>query len=709
MDPGPGAHLLRYVGDRVRFVLRISGPAEGWRGMLRTNLGRASAARNELIATLGGGRTFAGLSWRDIPLVATRLGWELDLPLTEVGYFRAKAYLVDHDGRQSWPDGDDLGISVHPDFLRTANTIYCAFPRMFGDGRRARSTRLAPLDDQLLALDKHGYTIIPPSGKLRDLAQAVPHIVTELGCRILQLLPITATPTTYARFGRFGSPYAAQSLTEIDPALVVFDRRTTAIDQFRELTYACHLRNALVFLDVVVNHSGWGSHLQNQRPDWFKREADGTFHSPGAWGNTWEDLVEFDNRHAELWESFAASMLEWCRRGVDGFRCDAGYMVPAEAWQYIISRVRQEFPDTVFLLEGLGGPWEATARLLTEGGMQWAYSELFQSYSGTEISRFLDHSILEGARLGVLVHYSETHDNDRLAKRGRAWSLMRNRLAALSCQSGAWGYTCGVEWLADEKLDVHQSRGLNWGASDNLVPELSDLARLVSDHPCFFDNAAIERLSQVDSPVLALSRISADGLDRVLVLVNTDSDAKHTLELPLARWSELGEPTIDLLGQALPSLRRTDVVTLELGPAAAYCLAPLPQPLGLSGEDYRLMRAQTAWAYSMLREILPEEMIGPCDWRALARWVRADPVRFLAAASHQDPREHPAGAARGAAARQRAARPAAGGALGPGGSLPGGDGAGRALAAGARQGALQRRPACAGRRHWTPCAIPGGR
>ena len=44
----------------------------------------------------------------------------------------------------------------------------------------------------------------------------------------------TPTPTTYARFGRFGSPYAALDLTMIDPALVEFDRRTTGIDQFRE-------------------------------------------------------------------------------------------------------------------------------------------------------------------------------------------------------------------------------------------------------------------------------------------------------------------------------------------------------------------------------------------------------------------------------------------------------------------------------------------
>ena len=31
-------------------------------------------------------------------------------------------------------------------------------------------------------------------------------IVNQLGCRIIHLLPVHPTPTTYARFGRFGSP-----------------------------------------------------------------------------------------------------------------------------------------------------------------------------------------------------------------------------------------------------------------------------------------------------------------------------------------------------------------------------------------------------------------------------------------------------------------------------------------------------------------------
>nr|MBA2479743.1 amylo-alpha-1,6-glucosidase [Planctomycetota bacterium] len=325
MTPYAGERLLRFVGDRVRFSLLVDGMPDGWRGLLRTNLGRAESARNEMIATLGGARSFAGLSWRDIPLIRDRDGWLLDLPLTEVGYFRAKPYAVDAAGVQHWPDGDDIGISVHPDHYRTANTVYCAFVRMFGQGKDARGTRVGQLDDQFAALDKHGYTIIPPSGKLRDLAREIPHIVSTLGCRIIHLLPVCATPTTYARFGRFGSPYAALDLTEIDPALAVFDQRTTVVDQFREVTYAAHLRGARVFLDVVVNHTGWGSRLQNARPEWFKRKADGAFHSPGAWGTTWEDLVELDNRFPALWEEFAESFLTWCRRGVDGFRCDAGY------------------------------------------------------------------------------------------------------------------------------------------------------------------------------------------------------------------------------------------------------------------------------------------------------------------------------------------------------------------------------------------------
>ena len=226
-----------------------------------------------------------------------------------------------------------------------------------------------------------------------------------LDCRILHLLPIHPTPTTYARFGRFGSPYAALDLTAVDPALVEFDKRATGIDQFCELSFAAHSLGARVFIDIVINHTGWGSVLQENSPEFFLKNPDGTFASPGAWGTTWEDLVELKQDSVLLWDKIADALLIWCRRGVDGFRCDAGYKIPVPAWQYIIARVQEEFPETIFLLEGLGGSWDATESLFTEGGMQWAYSELFQNYSGKEVAWYLDYANRQSARVGAYVHY----------------------------------------------------------------------------------------------------------------------------------------------------------------------------------------------------------------------------------------------------------------------------------------------------------------
>ncbi len=650
MKPATGEHLLRFVGDRVHFSVRGAGAASARRALLRTNLGRAAARRREIIAAHAGGAVHAGASWRDVPMQKTGDGWEIELPLAEVGFFKAKACLLDKKNWLHWPEGPDVGIGVHPNFARTANTIYCAFTRLFGPTKNLSSTRDEKLEAQIKPLDGKNFTVIPPSGRLRDLTRRLPHIIHTLGCRVVHLLPVQPAPTTFARFGRFGSPYASLDLTAIDPALVEFDRRTTGVDQFCELTRAAHSLGARVLLDMVINHTGWGSALQEKHPGFFLRQPDGTFTSPGAWGTTWEDLVELKQDDVALWDKIAGALLVWCRRGVDGFRCDAGYKIPVPAWQYIIARVQDEFPEAIFLLEGLGGSWEATVALLTEGGMQWAYSELFQNYSGGQVADYLDYANRQSSRVGTYIHYSETHDNDRLAEKGRAWSLLRNRLCALTSARGGFGFTCGVEWLATEKIHVHGCAGLNWDSRDNLIPELAQLNQLLSNHPCFFDGAKLTRLSAPDSPVYALLRESAEGRDSALVLVNPDVEKGNSLTLESPQESiadrgtgaapvsdlnsEISNFKSDLLGQPLPEISiANDKITFTLAPGACHCLAPTAEPRGLSGDAYRRARAQAAWALEALNKIMPVEMIDDLDWRWLAELVENSPQNFLIAAS----------------------------------------------------------------------------
>ncbi len=646
MTPDAGERRVQFVGDSLRFTLAHPHAREwadaGWTARLRTNLGRAGTIRREIIQSKFEKVPLAGASWRDIPMRWSDNEWQLSLPLTEVGWFKAKPYALDPRGFQHWPHGDDFGVSVHPNWARTANTIYCAFTRMFGETKSLTSTTDLTRKAQMSVLDQLGYTVIPPSGKLRDLTRQLPHIFDTLGCRILHLLPVNPTPATYARFGRFGSPYAAEDLTGIDPALVEFDQRTTGVEQFQELASAVHARGGRVFLDIVINHTGWGSWLQENHPEWFVRKPDGRFESPGAWGNTWEDLVELAQRDPALWEHIADALLTWCRRGVDGFRCDAGYKVPAPAWQHILARVREEFPDTLFLLEGLGGGWGETETLLTEGGMQWAYSELFQEFGPAQVAGYLDHAFKHSHRVGTLVHYSETHDNDRLAKRGRAWSLLRNQLSALASVNGGFGFTCGVEWLCGEKINVHSCRALAWGSESNIVPELARLNALLADHPAFFDGAKLTRVSPSDSAIYALRRDSEEGLDAVLVLVNTDPNSTHTFRLSCEVWMALGDPKFDLLADSgawpsnrFPSLEKAGYGYIELTvrPGAAHCLSATDKPVGLSGDAYRRARAQAAFAFTALAQAQAIERLAALDWRALAAQVDADPRAFLAGLS----------------------------------------------------------------------------
>ncbi len=654
MFPRTGECLVRFVGDVIRFELSpVTKPqnAAGSVARLRTTIGRGDERRREICDAHFHNVPSAGRAWRDLEMKWDGAVWHLDLPLAEVGFFHAKAYLTDEPGWQHWPDGSDVFLNVQPNWCRTANTIYCAFPRMFGPNK-SKATTLNKADEaRWKKLDEQGYTVIPPSGKLRDVIAELPHIFDDLGCRLLHLLPVGPTPTTMAKFGRFGSPYAVQDLTAVDPALVEFDQRTTGIEQFCELTDAVHLKGGRVLLDLVINHTGWGSDIFEKHPEWFVKDPNGKFVSPGAWGNIWEDLVEMQMESTELWDYLANVFLTWCRRGVDGFRCDAGYKVPMIVWQYITARVHTEFPETVFLLEGLGGGWDDTAIRLTEGGMQWAYSELFQNYSSAEVSHYLDHSLKHSKRVGLLFNYSETHDNDRLAKKGREWSLLRNQLCALTSVSGGFGFTNGVEWLAAEQVNVHSARGMSWGSTNHIVAELKKLNHLLATHPCFFDSAFIARISAPADPVLALIRHSPGFKSTVLVLVNLDIKSAATFTLDrskidgaLAAATESSIAALPALLDAIEKRTANELLSGELpeisGPgqktsvklkaAQSVCLALEPVPSESVGADYRAARARAALAFQIALGAGNESLATDLPWTDLAQKIDTDLEGFVA-------------------------------------------------------------------------------
>jgi len=630
--------MVSHRGDRLDFTLEVSGDVGG-RAYLRTNLGRGQVRWQEIIDEVELGRAPRKADWRDLPMEDCGGGrFSISVPLGEVGRYMAKAFFEPVDGGQLvWPSGGDVVVKVEPAYTVCGNSMYSAFVRQFGEGKSEAVTPELP--EGVKALDDADYSVIPPSGKFRDLIGELDHIIGRMGFRIIQLLPIFPVPTTYARMGRFGSPFAALDFMEVEPSLAEFDRKTTPLDQFKELADAVHARQAKLFIDIPINHTGWASWLQTHHPEWFARDAHSEhFQSPGAWGVTWEDLSELDYEERGLWEYIAEVFLFWCKQGVDGFRCDAGYMVPGPVWRYVVAKVRQQYPDTIFFLEGLGGPLQTMEQLLDFANLDWAYSEMFQTEGRDALSHHLGGWASGSQRRGLEVHFAETHDNNRLAASGETYSRLRVALSALASVNGGYGITAGVEWFAQEKILVHGVNALNWGAESNQVEWIQRVNAVLATHPAFAAGADVRVVSVGDGEQIGLVRRAKDS--SVLVLFNLDLErANH------AAWNEESIPPgkcFDLLSDETIDSNR-----MELAPGQVACLCAdraaldkveieigLPQDRALPDEAISVDCEPSA-AFAQRTAALEADV---AHWfgHEVDEWIGNNPYTFCAKAAGMD-------------------------------------------------------------------------
>ena len=629
--------MIKFRGDTLLFSIRLSAQVEGY-AWLRTNIGQAGTTRASVIRHVEEEIPPLGSEWFDIPMRRVdETRFQATLPLAQVGHFEAKCFFMEAGAvRPTWPEGPNVVVNVEPADTCCANIVYNVFVRQFGPNRSGQNKPTSEEAACVRRLDNREYSVIPRSGTFRDLIRELDFIIGHLGCRILQLLPIHPTPTTYGRMGRFGSPYAALNFTGVDPALAEFDPTKTPLEQFTELVDAVHARHGKIILDIAVNHMGWAANLHETHPHWLVRSENGEIQVPGAWGVKWMDLTSLDYSRKDLWQYIARVFLVWCRRGVDGFRCDAGYMIPVPTWTYIVALVRQQFPDTIFFLEGLGGKISVTRDILNRANFNWAYSELFQNYDRDQISQYLPGAIDISERDGLTIHFAETHDNNRLAARSTDYARMRTALCALTSPQGAFGFTNGVEWFAADKIDVHESPSLNWGASPNQVDFIRRLAILLKNHPVFFDAVDLRLIQTGGGNQIVLLRHHRPTGKKLLIVVNLDP------ERPVASsWNQLPDMPVDgyvdlLTGEEVAVDTADGVSRCRLAPAGVYCLSPDRRDLDLlnvSGQGLllpdRLLRQRArAKAMAVYCYYHGTGDVVAVDFDAAAEQLLADPVEY---------------------------------------------------------------------------------
>ena len=184
--------------------------------------------------------------------------------------------------------------------------IYQVLPRLWGRGRF--SDWDASSFDYLhtLGVDYIWYTGVPRHATGRDFVKGNP-----------------------------GSPYAITDWRDVNPYLA--DDPARRLEEFDALVARTHAAGFRVLIDFIPNHVAPDYAGPIRRFDWHD----------GDWSDTRKNDWSAPATRAEMLEI----LRYWASRGVDGFRCDMVELVPPLALKALISAVKADFPDLLFVAE----------------------------------------------------------------------------------------------------------------------------------------------------------------------------------------------------------------------------------------------------------------------------------------------------------------------------------------------------------------------
>ncbi len=358
---------------------------------------------------------------------------------------------------------------------------------------------------------------------------------------------IYVNPFHYPGFS--GSLYAIKDLDRLHP-VVQGDSPDTPDTLLRRFTTAAERAGLRVMLDLVVNHTAKDAILAEGKPDWYRRDDDGTLYSPRAVNpddpedvTIWGDLAELDYSNAETlndqiayWQAYVARM---ATLGFAGFRCDAAYQVAAEVWSPLIEAARKVRADSVFAAETLGCTVEQVADLAGAGfdylfnSAKWWDFEAPWLYEQYDLFRPIAPSIA----------FPENHDTERLiAELGepadKAADWYRLRLAFCAVFSSGLAITQGYEYGFAERLNVVDTQPEAWDrqratAAFDLSSFVAEVNRMKASLPALNKEGAQTVLREAIDGPLVVARFDDDVAEQAASAVVYAVNPRETAAAPV--------------------------------------------------------------------------------------------------------------------------------------------------------------------------------
>ncbi len=323
------------------------------------------------------------------------------------------------------------------------------------------------------------------------------------------------------------------------------------LEDFDWLQKEVRKRGMEIALDFAINCSPDHPYVK-EHPDWFYKRPDGTIKYAENPPKKYEDIYPLNFRcenWRELWAEMKSIVLFWAERGVRIFRVDNPHTKPVAFWEYLITGVREKYPDTIFLSEAFTRP--KMMKALAKAGFNQSYTyftwrnskheliEYFTELTQTEMSEYFRPNL-----------WTNTPDilPFVLQEGGRPAFMIRVALAATL--SPLYGIYSGYELCENEALpgreeyldsEKYQYKERDWNAPGNIKDWISRLNKIRNENRAlqFYTNLRFHGAD--NEAILFYSKMTAARDNIILVVVNLDPHRKQNsfVYVPLESFGQM--------------------------------------------------------------------------------------------------------------------------------------------------------------------------
>jgi starch synthase (maltosyl-transferring) len=311
----------------------------------------------------------------------------------------------------------------------------------------------------------------------------------------------------------------------IEPSLGTFE-------DFQWLEQEIRNRGMEIALDFALNCSPDHPYVR-EHPEWFYRRPDGTIKYAENPPKKYEDIYPLNFRcenWQELWQEMTSVILFWAERGVRIFRVDNPHTKPVPFWEYLISSVRHQYPDVIFLSEAFTKP--KMMKALAKAGFTQSYTyftwrekkaeltEYFTELTQTEMREYFRGNLFPNTPDILPLHLQEG---------GRPAFMIRSVLAATL--SSVYGIYSGFELCENAALpgreeyldsEKYQWKERDWDGPGNIKDWITRLNRIRRENRALhlYDNLRFYRTD--NDAILCYGKMTPARDNIILVVVNLD-------------------------------------------------------------------------------------------------------------------------------------------------------------------------------------------